>query len=139
MTIEVLLLLFQSVLIGLHFDSKNTGRISFRGLIEELSLFSNRSYVMPKVLSSLFFFLILLDPLGTGGDKRLTLRLCVWGYRFYITPTLMECGPAEATGLGFVCFVVINPRVLSANRVYFGLLFFLFHIFFVSPPPPLKQ
>ena len=27
---------------------------------------------------------------------------------------------AEATGLGVVCFVVINPRVLSANRVDFG-------------------
>ena len=31
--------------------------------------------------------------------------------------TAIGCGAAEATGLGFVCFVVINPRVLSANRV----------------------
>ena len=34
------------------------------------------------------------------------------------------CGVAEATGLGFV-FVVINPRVLSANRVDFGLVCFM--------------
>ena len=26
---------------------------------------------------------------------------------------VMGCGAAEATGLGFVCFVVINPRVVS--------------------------
>ena len=34
----------------------------------------------------------------------------------------LRCGAAEATGLGFVCFV-INPCVLSANRVNFGLFF----------------
>ena len=39
----------------------------------------------------------------------------------------MGSGAAEATGLGFVCFVVINHRVLLANRVDFGL--FLFHKF----------
>ena len=40
---------------------------------------------------------------------------------------------AEATGLGFVCFVVINTSVLSANGVDFGLFFC-----FISnlPPPP---
>ena len=44
-------------------------------------------------------------------------------------------------GLGFVCFVVINPRVLSANRVDFGLLllfYILYHIllnFHFTPPP----
>ena len=47
----------------------------------------------------------------------------------------MGCGAAEATGLGFVCFVVINPWVLSANRVDLG--FFLFHKFSnFTPPPP---
>ena len=35
---------------------------------------------------------------------------------------------AEVTSLGFVCFVVINPFVLSAHRVDFG-LFILFHKF----------
>ena len=35
----------------------------------------------------------------------------------------MECSAAEATGLSFVCFVAINPRVLSANRVEFGFFF----------------
>ena len=39
----------------------------------------------------------------------------------------MGCGVSEATGLGFVCFVVLNPRMLSANRVDLG--FFLFHNF----------
>ena len=66
-------------------------------------------------------------------------------------------GAAEATGLSFVCFVVINPCVLSANGVDLG--FFVSHIFqffsfrsfgswlvpfcqysryisFVLPPPP---
>ena len=42
----------------------------------------------------------------------------------------MECGAAEATGLGFVCFVVSNPRVLSANRVVLG-----FSCFINYPPP----
>ena len=41
--------------------------------------------------------------------------------------------PAEATGLGFVCFVVINPCVLSASRVDFGLFFPL--NFPITPPP----
>ena len=33
----------------------------------------------------------------------------------------MGCGAAEATVLGFVCFVVINPCVLSANMFDFEL------------------
>ena len=37
----------------------------------------------------------------------------------------MGCVAAEATGLGFVCFVVINPCVLSANRVYLGFFCFI--------------
>ena len=47
---------------------------------------------------------------------------------------VMGCGGAEAIGLGFVCFVVINPRVLSANRV--DLSSFSFIIFQFYPPPP---
>ena len=43
--------------------------------------------------------------------------------------TTMMVGAAEATGLDFVCFVIINPRVSSANKVDFGLLIF-------PPPPP---
>ena len=39
-------------------------------------------------------------------------------------PPVMGCGATEATGLGFVCFVVLNSRVLSANR---------FWALFVSP------
>ena len=46
---------------------------------------------------------------------------------------VMECGATEASGLGFVCFVVINPHVLSANRVDFGLFCF---VSFNLPPPP---
>ena len=48
----------------------------------------------------------------------------------------MGCGAAEATGLGFVCFVVINPRVLSANSVDLG--FFLFLIFSNFTPPLIR-
>ena len=40
-----------------------------------------------------------------------------WLSRFIFTP--MGCGAAEATDLGFI-FVVINPRVWSANRVDLG-------------------
>ena len=38
----------------------------------------------------------------------------------------MGCGAAEATGLGFVCFVVINPGVLSPRELIQA---FLFHKF----------
>ena len=69
----------------------------------------------------------------------------------------MECGAAEETGLGFVCFVIVNPRVLLAKRVDFGLFFCfinfpiyyrlptqqqcwfwdcLFYNFLIYPPPP---
>ena len=48
----------------------------------------------------------------------------------------MGCGAAEATGLGFVCFVVINPRVLSTDRVDFGLFFVNFVRF--TPPPSFR-
>ena len=50
-----------------------------------------------------------------GGDCRL---LC-----FTLVPFsgVMGCGAAEATGLGFVCFVVINPRVLSSKVLILGL------------------
>ena len=62
-------------------------------------------------------------------------KFCGWArliYFVYPPPPhitrVMGCGAAEATGLGFVCILVINPRVLSANRI----LGFLFHKF---PPP----
>ena len=52
---------------------------------------------------------------------------------------VMGCGTAEATGLGFVCFVVINPRVVSQQSCFF---YCLFHIFpflrswcTFTPPP----
>ena len=54
-------------------------------------------------------------------------------FNFLILRTgVMGYGAAEETGLG--CFVVINPRVLSANSVDFGL--FLFHQFSKFTPPP---
>ena len=47
----------------------------------------------------------------------------------------MGCGSAsDWPGLCLFC-CYINPRVLSANRIDFG-LFFLFHIFFQFTPPP---
>ena len=33
---------------------------------------------------------------------------------------VMECGAEEVTGLGFICFVFVNPRVLSATKVDLG-------------------
>mgnify|MGYP003571725524 CR=1 FL=1 len=47
---------------------------------------------------------------------------------------VMGCGDADATCLGFICFVVVNPYVLSANRVDLG--FFVSLIFQFYPPPP---
>ena len=41
--------------------------------------------------------------------------------------------PCCRTGLGFICFVIINPCVLLANRVDFGLFFSKISKF---PPPP---
>ena len=60
---------------------------------------------------------------------------------------VMGCGAAEATGLGFVCFVVINPRVLSANsdlgffficfiNIPFCLYANILHRYFVRFTPP---
>ena len=46
---------------------------------------------------------------------------------------VMGCGAAKATGLGFVCFVVIIPRVLSANSVELGVFCFINCPF--TPPP----
>ena len=40
--------------------------------------------------------------------------------------------------MGFVCFAVVNPCVLSANRVYFG-LFYLVSFPFYPPPPPVTH
>ena len=51
----------------------------------------------------------------------------------------MGCGAAEVTGLSFVCFVVINPRMLSANRVDFESFYFLSHKFSNFTPPPLPK
>ena len=46
------------------------------------------------------------------------------GLGFLCFVGVMGCGAAEATGLFFVCFVVFNARMLSANRVDFELFFF---------------
>ena len=49
---------------------------------------------------------------------------------------VMGCSAAEATGLGFVCFVVINPLMLSAaDRVDFWLFLFHWHFLRFTPPP----
>mgnify|MGYP003571710892 CR=1 FL=1 len=45
----------------------------------------------------------------------------------------MGCGAAKASDMGFVCFVVINPCVLSANKADFGLFCYKFSNF--TPPP----
>ena len=52
---------------------------------------------------------------------------------------VMGYGAAEATGPGFVCFVVINPCVLSATEfIWFGLFCLInFPILLPPPPPPI--
>ena len=50
---------------------------------------------------------------------------------------VMGCGTAKATDLSFVCFVIINPCVLSsANRVDFGLFCFINFPFLLPPHQP---
>ena len=51
---------------------------------------------------------------------------------FLVSYGVMGCGAAEATGLGFVCFGVINPRVLSANRVDLAFVVRFHTIFFFT-------
>ena len=48
----------------------------------------------------------------------------------------MGCGVAEATGLGLVCFVVINLCMLSVNRVDLGFFFCFINFVILLPPPP---
>ena len=43
----------------------------------------------------------------------------------------MGCGAAEATGLNFVCFVVINPRMQSTDLIWAFLFIYQFY-----PHPP---
>ena len=40
----------------------------------------------------------------------------------------MGCGAAEATGLGFGCCVVINPRMLLARQLSFIFVLFFCYI-----------
>ena len=86
-------------------------------------------------ISIKFYWEIFFVILPKGRDERglMVWCLCVCGGG---GGDVKGFGAAEATGLGFVCFfVVINPCVLSANRVDFG-LFFCFINFQISPPPP---
>ena len=46
---------------------------------------------------------------------------------------VMGCGAAEVTDLSFVFFYFIYPRVLSANRVDFGLFFFVLNLPILLP------
>ena len=55
---------------------------------------------------------------GGGHSKVFFLRAHIGIYT-----GVMGCGAAETTSLGFV-FVFFNPRLLSANRVDFGLMNF---------------
>ena len=53
-------------------------------------------------------------------------REAVWCFvSWNLSSTYPFSWSADATGLGFVCFVVINPRLLLANKVDLG-SFFLF-------------
>ena len=59
-------------------------------------------------------------------------KVCLTSYRvrewvvFIAPPSLIRYGAAEGTDLCFVCFVVINPRLLSATELILG---FFFHKF----------
>ena len=49
-----------------------------------------------------------------GGKGPVPLRQKYFIKMSFVLPHGM-CGAAEASGLGFVCFVVINPRLLSVK------------------------
>ena len=66
-----------------------------------------------------------------------SIFLFVWYISQFYSP--LEWCRSDWTGLGFVCFVVINPRVLSANRVDFGLFCFINFPILLPPPPPHNQ
>ena len=74
-------------------------------------------------------------------DKKQNISISVELHQSYHPPLslpshchFLGCGAVEATGLSFVCFVVINPRVFSANRVVLG--FFCFKKVPILPLPP---
>ena len=75
--------------------------------------------------------LLLFSPLNftTKWHRIFNHIVIIYYILFTITVT---CGAAEATSMGFVCFVVINPRVLSANII--DLSFFVSYIFLFHPP-----
>ena len=73
---------------------------------------------------------LISSPRGFLKCSELTLRFCLF-HKFF--NYRKGCGAAESTCLVFVCFVVINPRVLSANKVDLGL--FLSHKILLPPPP----
>ena len=88
---------------------------------------------------------LIRDIGGTDGEGSLILFINLsiliyppnkveWVPSFYTGE--IGCGAAEATGLGFVCSVVINSRVLLANRVDLGFFVFVSYIFQFFPPPP---
>ena len=54
----------------------------------------------------------------------------------FIIIIIGHCGSSVVMWKRLDWFVVINRRVLPANRVDFGLLFFFHKISFFTPPPP---
>ena len=82
----------------------------------------NEKYKRAKHLAYWRYW-ILLELNGLGFVLLFSTLVCCYPLelilRFFLFHKL-SCGAAEATGLGFFLFVVINPYVLSANRVDLG-------------------
>ena len=70
-------------------------------------------------------------PTSSAASSPLSSSVC-WQIALFVN-ALSPYPPPQA---GFVCFVVINPHLLSANRVDLGSFFFLFINFPILPPPP---
>ena len=84
-----------------------------------IAVLSGSLAVIASVLDSA---LDLLSGRGGGGSLRVGVypTELILGTFFFVSYFCFT--PAEATGLGFVCFVVIKPRVLSGNSVDLDLL-----------------
>ena len=85
-----------------------------------------------RIMDCLTLFLGFIQVFITVLQRIVTLNI-LWNQNLR-TLGVIGCGAAEATGLGFVCVVVLNPRVLSASRVDLG--FFSFINVPILPPPP---
>ena len=97
-------------------------------------MYTISNYSLIKVIS--FIGLSLTDDIMVSHCPPRFWVFCFINYSSFFSENscMMGCSTVKATGLVFVCFVVLNPCVLLVNRVDFGL--FCFMNFPILHPPP---